>query len=84
MLVSGWFKELAMTISVNLPQEIEARLTALADKSGQSTDAQLRQIIDLGLEDLEDYYAGQEVVGRIARGEEKVLGSEEFWRGLYN
>lgn len=42
-----------MTISVNLPSEFEARLKALADKSGQSSDAQLRQIIDLGLEELE-------------------------------
>ena len=82
MLFSGLFKELNMTISVNLPQEVEARLKALADRSGQSTDDQLRQIIDLGLEDLEDYYAGHEVLGRIARGEEKVLSSEEFWRGL--
>jgi len=71
-----------MTISVNLPPEIEARLLALASKSGQSTDAQLRQIIDQGLDELEDYYAAQEVLGRIARGEEKVLSSEEFWRGL--
>ena len=71
-----------MTISVNLPQEFETRLKALADKSGQSADDQLRQIIDLGIEDLEDYYAGQEVLGRIARGDEKVLSSEEFWRGM--
>ena len=71
-----------MTISVNLPPEIEARLLALASKSGQSTDAQLRQIIEQGLDELEDYYAAQEVLGRIARGEEKVLSSEEFWRGL--
>ena len=84
MLVSGSFKELSMTISVNLPQDIEARLKVLADKSGQSADDQLRQIIDLGLEDLEDYYAAQDVLGRIARGEEKVLSSEEFWRGMDN
>jgi RHH-type transcriptional regulator, rel operon repressor / antitoxin RelB len=71
-----------MTISVNLPQEIEARLKALADKSGQSTADQLRQIIALGLEDLEDHYAGREVLGRITRGEEKVMSSEEFWRGM--
>ncbi|MGV3551992.1 type II toxin-antitoxin system RelB family antitoxin [Rhizobium sp.] len=71
-----------MTISVNLPREMEERLKALADKSGQSTDIQLRQIIALGLEDLEDYHAGQDVLGRIARGEEKVLSSEEFWRGM--
>lgn len=73
-----------MTISVNLPQEFEARLKALASKSGRSTDDQLRQIIDLGLEDLEDYYAGQDVLARIARGEEKVLSSEEFWRDMDN
>jgi RHH-type transcriptional regulator, rel operon repressor / antitoxin RelB len=73
-----------MTISVNLPQEIVARLRALAEKSGQSTDDQLRQIIDLGLEDLEDYFAGRDVLGRIARGEDKVLSSEEFWHGVDN
>lgn len=71
-----------MTISVNLPQELEVRLKALAEKSGQATDVQLRQIIDAGLEDMEDYYAGQDVLARIARGEEKVLTSEEFWRGM--
>lgn len=71
-----------MTISVNLPHEFELRLKALAEKSGQPTDVQLRQIIDLGLEDLEDYYAGQDVLSRIGRGEERVLTSEEFWRGM--
>lgn len=71
-----------MTISVNLPPEVEARLLALASKSGQSTADQLRQIIDQGLEDLEDYYAAREVIGRIERGEERVLSSEEFWRGM--
>ncbi len=71
-----------MTISVNLPPDVEARLKALANKSGQSTDAQLRQIIDQGLEDLEDYYAAREVLGSIERGEEQVLSSEDFWRGL--
>jgi RHH-type rel operon transcriptional repressor/antitoxin RelB len=71
-----------MTISVNLPPDIEARILALAGKSGQSTADQLRQIIDQGLEELEDYYAAQEVVGRIERGEEKVLSSEDFWRGM--
>lgn len=71
-----------MTISVNLPSEVEERLSALASRSGQSTDAQLWQIIDQGLNDLEDYYAAKDVLGRIERGEEKVLSSEEFWRGM--
>lgn len=71
-----------MTVPVILPPDLEIRLQALADKTGQSTDAQLRQIIDLGLEDLEDYYAAHDVLARIARGEEKVVTSEEFWRGM--
>ena len=62
--------------------ELEARLKVLADKSGKSADDQLRQIIDLGLEDLEDYYLAVEVQERIRRGEEDVLTSEEAWRGL--
>lgn len=71
-----------MTISVNLPPDIEARLAVLASKTGKTTDAQLRQIINHGLEDLEDFYAAKEVLGRIERGEERVLSSEEFWRGM--
>lgn len=71
-----------MAILVNLPQELETRPKALAEKSGQPTEVQLRQIIDLGLEDLEDFYAGHEVLSRIGRGEERVLTSEEFWRDL--
>ena len=73
-----------MTMSVNLSPEAEKRLRALADKSGQTTDAQLKQIIDQGLEDFEDYYAGHEVMARIERGEERVLNSEDFWRGVDN
>lgn len=71
-----------MTISFSLPRELESRLKALADKAEQSSDDQLKQIVEQGIEDLEDYYAGQEVKERIARGEEKVLSSEDFWCGV--
>jgi RHH-type rel operon transcriptional repressor/antitoxin RelB len=73
-----------MTVSVNRPPDLEARLELLASKSGQSADAQLRQIIDQGIEELEDYYAAKEILGRIDRGEEKALSAEDFWRGLDN
>lgn len=71
-----------MTISVNLPPELEARLLALAGRSGQSIDVQLQQVIDQGLGDVEDYYSAKSVLAKIERGEEEVLSSEEFWRGL--
>lgn len=73
-----------MTISVNLPPELEARLLALAGRSGQPTDVQLQQVIDQGLGDLEDYYSAKDVLAKIESGEEEVLSSEEFWRGLDN
>ena len=54
----------------------------LAAKTGRSKAYYLREMIERGLEDMEDYYLAAEVMERIKRGEEEVLTSEEFWRGL--
>ena len=34
------------------------------------------------IEDLEDAYLGEQVLGRVRKGEEKVLSAEEMWRDL--
>jgi len=39
-------------------------------------------MIERGLEDMEDYYLAADVLERIRKGEEEVVGSEDFWRGL--
>ena len=54
----------------------------LSVKTGRSKAYYLREMIERGLEDMEDYYLAAEVMERIKRGEEEVLTSEEFWRGL--
>jgi len=71
-----------MTVPVTLTPDIERRLNALVAKTGHSKDATLREIIEQGLEDLEDYQEAVEVMDRVRRGEEEVLSGEDFWRGL--
>ncbi len=71
-----------MPTSVRLSAETEKRLEVLSAKTGRSKAYYLREMIERGLEDMEDYYLAVEVTERIKRGEEEVLTSEEFWRGL--
>lgn len=71
-----------MPTSIRLSPEIEERLSALSAKTARSKAYYLREIIERGLEDMEDYYLAAEVMDRINRGEEEVMSSEEFWRDL--
>ncbi|GAB5508321.1 MAG: hypothetical protein Rhirs2KO_34840 [Rhizobiaceae bacterium] len=71
-----------MATVVDLTPEIERRLETLISKSGQSKSEYLRQIIESALDDAEDYQVAVETLKRVRRGEEEVLSSEDFWRGL--
>ncbi|MDX8466389.1 DUF6290 family protein [Mesorhizobium sp. VK23B] len=73
-----------MPISIRLSPELERRIESLATKTGQSKAQCIRDFVERGLEDLEDYYLAAEVVERIARGEERVVSAEDFWHGLDN
>lgn len=69
-------------IGVRLPQEIEHRLDALAKATGRTKTYYVREAILEHLDDLEDAYLAEAALERVRRGEEKVLSSDEFWRGL--
>lgn len=69
-------------LSVRLPEDIEKRLDALASATGRSKSYYVRAAVMAKLEDMEDIYMAEAVLERLARGEEKVLTSEEFWRGM--
>lgn len=71
-----------MPTSIRLSADTEKRLDALAAKTGRSKAFYLREMIENGIEDIEDYYLATEVMERIKRGEEQVMSSDEFWRGL--
>jgi RHH-type rel operon transcriptional repressor/antitoxin RelB len=71
-----------MPTSIRLEPEIEARLDALASRTGRTKAYYLRQLIADNLEDLEDYHAAVEISERIRRGEETTVPWTEVRREL--
>ena len=69
-------------LTVRLPEEIEARLQALAKATGRSKSDYVRQAIVEKLEEMEDAHLGAAVLERISKGEERVLSSADMWHGL--
>ena len=74
--------EVTVATIVDLTPEIERRLEELISRTGQSKSEYLRRIIESALEDAEDYQVATDALERIRRGEEEVLSSDDFWRGL--
>ena len=68
---------MSISVSINLPPEIEQRLESLATQTGRTKKELLLQAIENGIYDVEDYYAAHEALERIKRGEEKVYTEAE-------
>ena len=66
-----------MATSIRLPPELEQRLDNLASQTGRTKAFYLREMIERGLEDMEDYYLAADVLERVRKGEEPVYSSEE-------
>lgn len=62
-----------MATSIRMAPEIEKRLDALAARTGRTKAYYLREIIDRGLEDMEDYYLAADVLERVRKGREAVF-----------
>ena len=71
-----------MATSIRLNPEIEQRLDFLSIQTRRSKAYYLREIIEKGLEDLEDYYLAAEVVERIRKGKENVYSAEQVRKDL--
>lgn len=71
-----------MSLTVRLPDEINARLSTLASKTGRSKSFYVRKAIEDALEDMEDLYLGLAVLEDVRSGKEELLTSEEMWDGL--
>ncbi len=61
-----------MATSVRLAPEIEQRLDFLAAHTGRTKAYYLREIIEQGIEAMEDYYLAAEVLERVRKGRERV------------
>ena len=71
-----------MVISIQLPADVEQQLDFLAARTGRTKDSCLREIIERGLEDMEDYYLVAEVLKHVRNGEEQVYSAAEVKKAL--
>ena len=71
-----------MATTVQLSPEIEKRLDLLVSETGLTKSSILQEIIERGLDDVEDYYLAAQVLERIRSGEERVFSSDEVRRDL--
>jgi RHH-type rel operon transcriptional repressor/antitoxin RelB len=71
-----------MATSIRLSPDIEQRLNHLAASTGRSKAYYLRELIENGLEDLEDYHLAAAAMERIRKGEERVYSLDEVEHNL--
>jgi RHH-type rel operon transcriptional repressor/antitoxin RelB len=71
-----------MPTSIRLDPEIEKRLDLLASRTGRTKAFYLRELVQQGLEDLEDYYLAAEELERVRKGESKVHSAAEVGANL--
>lgn len=71
-----------MATSIRLAPETEQRLDYLAAHTGRTKAYYLREIIEQGIEDMEDYYLGAEVLERVRKGQEEVHSAANVRRDL--
>jgi RHH-type rel operon transcriptional repressor/antitoxin RelB len=71
-----------MATSIRLAPETEQRLDFLAAQTGRTKAYYLRELIEQGLEDMEDYYLAAEVLERVRKGQEPVRSAADIRKDL--
>lgn len=71
-----------MATSIRLNAETEQRLDFLATQTGRTKAYYLRQIIEQGIEDMEDYYLAADVLERVRKGQETVHSTADMRKDL--
>ncbi|MGO9484736.1 MAG: ribbon-helix-helix protein, CopG family [Rhodomicrobium sp.] len=71
-----------MATSIRLDPVTEQRLDRLAARTGRTKAYYLRELIENGLDDLEDYYLADATMERVRKGEEKVYSTREVRKDL--
>lgn len=64
-----------MATSIRLSPELGRRLDHLAEKTGRTKAYYLRQIIESGISEMEDYYLAADTLERVRKGQEKVYSA---------
>lgn len=71
-----------MATSIRLEATLEKRLDELARRTGRTKAYYLRELVQRGLDDLEDYYLAAATVERVRKGEEEIHPAAEVRREL--
>ena len=71
-----------MATSIRLAPETEQRLDYLAAHTGRTKAYYLREIIEQGIGDMEDYYLAAEVLERVRKGQEQVHSAADVRKDL--
>jgi RHH-type transcriptional regulator, rel operon repressor / antitoxin RelB len=71
-----------MATSIRLEAPLEKRLDDLARRTGRTKAYYLRELVQRGLADLEDYYLAAATVERVRKGEEQVYPAADVRRDL--
>ena len=71
-----------MPTTIRLSPEAESRLDFLASSTGRTKTYYLREVIERGLDDMEDYYLAAEVLENIRKGRAGVHSSKHVRKEL--
>jgi len=71
-----------MATSIRLAPDIEQRLDQLASRTGRTKAYYLREIIEQGIEEMEDYYLAADVLERVRKGQEPVQSAADVRKDL--
>jgi RHH-type transcriptional regulator, rel operon repressor / antitoxin RelB len=71
-----------MATSIRLAPETEQRLDYLASQTGRTKAFYLREIIENGIQEMEDYYLAADVLSRVRQGKELVHSAADMRRDL--
>ncbi|NBC47648.1 MAG: ribbon-helix-helix protein, CopG family [Gammaproteobacteria bacterium] len=71
-----------METSIRLPDATEQRLNELSRQTGRSKAEYLREFIEQGLDDAEDYQLASVVIEQVRKGEEPVHSAADVKKDL--
>ena len=71
-----------MATSIRLAPEIEKRLNSLASQTGRTKAFYLREIIESGIAEAEEYYLAAGTLARVSKGQEKVHSAASIRKDL--
>ncbi len=71
-----------MAISIRLNPDIERRLEHLASQTGRAKSDYLRELIEAGLDDLENFYLANAAMERIRKRQETIFEASDVRKSL--